>query len=117
MAGCALVRCRLEEDRRFAVHFPCEPVAVAAGDIQVSALQREVRTRLVVEQRGLPARGVMAIFAAGIFGVADELSAVNILMATAALGGRDLEVDVLHGQFQVGRLMAVDTGNGPVRTG
>src|SRR5579862_2456361 len=57
----------------------------------------------------------MAIFAARVFAVARELAPVDILMAPAALCGRNLEVDVFHAHFQVGRLMAIDTGNRPMR--
>ena len=83
-------------------------MAVAAGDFHVTAFEREIRAHLMVKQRRLPSRRMMATVAGGIGAAARELSGMNVLVAAFALLGSGFVNHVLHGDFQVRWLMAID---------
>lgn len=68
----------------------------------------------MIEERGLPLNGVMALLAF-VLALA-ELAGVRILMALVATNGRLGKVYVQHGAFHVGRLVTIDAGHGAVRS-
>lgn len=69
---------------------------------------------VVVEQGGLPLRGVMAIGAARVFAAAGELAGVLIVVALLAFGWGALEIHVAQRGFQVRRAMAGRARDGSV---
>ena len=83
-------------------------VAISAPHRLVRTLERKSGLRFVIEERGLPLVGVVAINTTRILPFPRELSCMRVLMATLTLLGGRLEDNVLHRHFQVGRLVALD---------
>ncbi len=83
-------------------------VAISAPHRLVRTLERESGLRFVIEERGLPLVGVVAVNTTRILPLPRELSCMRVLMATLTLLGGRLEDNVFHRQFQVGRLVALD---------
>lgn len=81
----------------------------------VGALQRERRSLVMIEQRRLPLRAVVARYAIG-YTVLGKLFSMDILVALLALGRRGLEINVGQLGFHVRRLVAIRAGSGPMRT-
>ena len=104
------------EEHRPVLDLACRLVAGNAADVQMSALQWEVRSCFVVEQRRFPLVGVVAPGATRIPALPGELAGVRIFVAALAAHGRGLENDILHRQFQVGRLVAVQAGDSTMST-
>ena len=79
MAFRALLRCRLVEKNLIAGNRPKSLVTKIAFDVSVTALQRELRSLVVIKRRGDPSRHVMAVYAGRFPGFGDdELTAVFI---------------------------------------
>ena len=89
-------------------------VARPAVHLLVRPFQRE-RGVFVIEQRRLPFGRVVALLAARVGAVARKLERVYILMAALAILRRGLEEDMPQRGLAVGRLVAVDAGDGFVR--
>lgn len=81
----------------------------------VGALQRERRSLVMIEQRRLPLRAVVARYAIG-YTVLGKLFSMDILVALLALGRRGLEINVGQLGFHVRRPVAIRAGSGPMRT-
>ena len=77
-------------------------------------LQRELRALVVVKERGLPLRGIVAL-RTGCDSVLFKLMSVNVLVAVFALRRRCLEVHIHQLGLQVGRPVAINAGRRPVR--
>jgi len=92
----------------------CKLVTISAADILVRAAQWKIRSPIVIEKRGFPLYGVVAVGTAGklAFG---KLLAVNVFVAIFALcrGRPEIHVD----QFgpKVRRLVALDASGGAMR--
>ena len=56
----------------------------------------------------------MTLGAIGTPSIRGKLTGVGILVAPRALLGRRPDHDILHRQFEVGRFVAIEAGNGPV---
>ena len=69
----------------------------------------------MIEQRGLPLHAGVA-FGATRNVSRGELLSVNVLVAVLALCRRRLEVHIHELGFKVGRLVAIDTSRGTMRT-
>ena len=114
MTGFAVFRCRLVEQNHRSLNEAVIGVAGGAGDILMSAFEREAGL-LVIEKRGPPLVGVVACFTlAGLF---RELIGVGILMAIAAMDGGFRELDVQHGPLKIGRPVAGGALSGAMRAG
>ena len=111
MTGGAVLRSRLVEEYGFALDHAGQCVAALAAHVAMHPLQRELSALVMIKQRRLPLRAVVAIGASG-HPVFRELLAVDIFMALLALGGRGLEIHVDQPGFQVRWLMAVHAGCG-----
>jgi len=114
MAGGALFGRRLIEQYRLGRDYPGQFVALRAAHILVRSPQREIRPRLMIEQRRLPLDAVMAVRARGNVRLR-ELLAVDIFMAILALDGRSREIHIDQLRFQVGRLVTVHAARRPMR--
>ena len=60
-------------------------------------------------------RAVVATGASGFFPVVDKLSAMGVFVAIIAHRGGGVEVNVAKADFQIWRLVTIDTGDRPVR--
>ena len=94
-----------------AIYRLAQLVAVGASDLFVRALQRE-RCLLMIEERRLPLVAVVA--GRAVAGARSELIGVRILVAFRARSRSGGEIHMDHGQFQLGRLVAIDAGNSAV---
>ena len=91
-------------------------VTRSAAHVLVSASQREVRARFMVEKRRLPLVGVVTLLATRAPSFPGKLVRVDILVASVAAGRRRCEGHVLHRHFEIGWLVAADARDGPVRS-
>lgn len=114
MAGRALLRGRLVEQDLLAVDDPCQRVALRAARFLVRPLERERGALIVIEQRRLPLRAVVARDATGN-SVLRELLPMDIFVAVFALRRRCLEVDICQLRLQVRRLVAIRTSCSAMR--
>ena|ERR1035437_3485685 len=108
---------RLVKQDGVVFHLASELVTVLAGNIHVAPFQREIRASLVVKQGWFPPRRIVATVAAGARAVSDKLSAMRILVTAFTSLGSGVVNHVLHGDFQVRWLMAIDAGHRPVGAG
>ena len=93
MASCALFRCGLVEEHRLPVDELRQLVAVGAAHVLVRPPQRECRLLLMIEERGSPLHGVVAVDAARNLSLG-ELLAVDVFMAIFTLSRRRLEINI-----------------------
>src|SRR5882762_10438354 len=114
MAARALLRLGLIEKDLLALHWTQLFVTTGTGHIAMFALERECRPLVMIEQRRLPFRGVVAIGAGRDLIRLRELLAVHILVALLALFRCLLEVHIDQLGLEVGWLMAIDACHGPV---
>ena len=114
MASRALMWSRLVKQDGIVIHLASQLVTVPAWNIHVAPFQGEIRAGLMVKQRWLPARRVMATFAPGIQSVSGELMPVGILVTTVTFLGSRVVDHVLHGDFQIRWFMAIDARHRPV---
>ena len=114
MASRALMWSRLVKQDGIVIHLASQLVTVPAWNIHVAPFQGEIRAGLMVKQRRLPARRVMATFAPGIQSVSGELMPVGILVTTVTFLGSRVVDHVLHGDFQIRWFMAIDARHRPV---
>src|SRR5258706_2904775 len=114
MAALALLGRVLIEEDRLSLEVAVIFVAPGAWHILVQSLQWKFRAFIVVEKRRFPFRGVVAIHA-GSDPILLELLAVDIVMATLALGRRGGEIRFDQLGLHVGRLMTINASRGPVR--
>lgn len=113
MAGFTFFRCGFVEENRLAGDELRELVTISAANILVRAAQWKIRPPIVIEKRGSPLYGVVAVGAVGDFALG-KLLAVNVLVAIFALRRRCLEIHVDQLSLQVRRLVAVCAGGGAV---
>lgn len=106
----------VEEDRSIS-NLAEKLVAIAARNFHMSALERKIRPRLVIKQGRLPARSIVATVTSGADPVPRKLLSMWIFVATPALLGGGFVVHVLHGHFQVRRLMAFQAIYRPMGAG
>jgi len=90
-------------------------MAALALHVAMDAAQRERGALVVIEQGWLPLGAVMAI-GTGRDRILGELLAVDVLVTVLTLLRRRLEIHMEQVGFQVRRLVAIDTGGGPVRS-
>ena len=117
MAGSTLVGSWFVEEYRIILDLTSELVTATARYIHVRAFEGEVRARLMVKKRGLPACRIMATLAAWIRAAVRELPGMDIFVTAFALPGRGFVDHVLHGDFQIWWLVAIDAGYSAVRAG
>lgn len=110
MAVGTLRRCVLIDHDLFVFHHPGLLVALVAGHIGVSAGKWEVRLGVVVESRGFPSLGVMAVHTMRRTILRYKLSVVCVLVAGLAFLRSALKT-----RFGCGcRFMAVRAGYRPM---
>lgn len=114
MTTLTLLRGRLIEKNFLALNQPDLLVTAIASDIPVKPLQREGRPLVMIEQRWLPLRAVMAVHACR-GSILRELPAMYVLVAILTLGRSSREVSRDQLGLHIGRLVAIDTGSRPVR--
>ena len=114
MARHAILGRGLVEEHGLGVNNFVQFVTVGAFDVLVSAPQGERGPLVVIEQGGLPFRGVVAVGTGGSVRFGDELLPVDVLVAILADGGGCLEIHIHHVGFEVWRFVAIDTGRRPV---
>lgn len=110
MTGLALPGSWLVEDYGLPFYFPLQVVAVATWNIPMSAGKGKRRTFIVIEQRRLPSRRVMAAGAVGGVFARRELAGVRILVTRKALFGSGVEVHVLQTGLLCWRTMTIAAG-------
>lgn len=76
--------------------------------------QREIRSLVVIKERGLPLHAVVTFGAASDFGLRELLS-MNVFVAVLAKRRSRFEINVDEFGLEIGRFMAVDTGRGAMR--
>lgn len=81
----------------------------------MGSAQGELRARLMIEERRLPLRSVVAFNTTGPI-VTGELLSVHVLMAIFALCRRRFEIDIDQFRFQAGRLVTLDAGCDSMRS-
>ena len=81
-------------------------MARGAANVSMCTLQRELRARLMVEQRRFPFGGVVALRAAWVRAVPRKLVCVDVFVAPFAPPRRRFEDYVPHGQLKIRRLVA-----------
>ena len=111
MAGGTVFRSRLVEKYILALDLAGQRVAALAAHIVMHPQQRELSALVMIKQRRLPLRAVVALRAIR-HSVFRELLAVNIFMAFLTPRGCGLEIHVDQPVFQVGWPMAVHAGGG-----
>lgn len=111
MARCAILRSGLVEEYGLSFDQAGQGMAPLTAHVTVHPLQRELSAGVMVEERRLPLRAVVAVGAGG-HAILCELLAVDIFVALLALGRRGLEIHIDQGGFQIGRLVAVHAGGG-----
>lgn len=115
VAGGAIFWCGLIEDDNFVIHGFCQLVALGAPHVLMRTAQRELRARVVIEQRRLPP-GTVVTFNTSSHAVLGELLSVRILVALFALHGRCLEIDIDQLSFQIRGLVALDARRRTMRS-
>lgn len=112
----ALLRCRFVEQHHLCVHRLHQFVATFAAHVAMDALQWKRRPLVVIEQRRLPLRAVVAVRARrNVIRRPGKLRTVHVLVALFTLERRALEVHILEVGTHIRRLVAVDAGHSPVR--
>ena len=81
----------------------------------MSAAQRELRSLLMVEERGLPFCAVVALCAAGNIGFC-ELLAMDVFVAVFALSRSRFEIHVDQLRLEIRRLVAIHASCGAMRS-
>lgn len=114
MTTLTLLRGGLIEKDFLALDQPDLFVTAIASDIPVKPLQREGGPLVMIEQRWLPLRAVMAVHACR-GSILRELPAMCVLVAILTLGRSSREVSRDQLGLHIGRLVAIDTGSRPVR--
>ena len=114
MAGFALTRGGLVEQDFFAIQFAGQLMTGLAPHISMYTLEGEIGAVVVVKQRRLPLRTVVAVGAGCHSSRIRELPAVNFFVAILTLNGGRLEVRLGQPGTQICRLVAIDAGGGPV---
>ena len=114
VARLALSRCGLIEDYALPTYIAFQFVTVAAWDVTVRTRKRERRAFVVIEQRRLPSRRVMATGAIGSVSTSSKLTSVRVLMAGKALLRSFVEVHILQAGLLRWRTMAVAARHAPV---
>ena len=104
---------RFVKEHQIAFYRFFESVAGRAGNILMTALERK-RCLLMIKQRGPPFNVVVA--GSAIAGPGPELIRMRVIMALGARNRCMREIDVLHRQLQIGRLVAFCAGDGAMRT-
>ena len=105
----AVLGSRLVEQNRLGRNNPGRLVTLGAAHILMSAPQRERRPLLMVKQRRLPLRAVVALGAMRNIRNC-KLLPMDVVMAVFAGGRRRFEVDVDQPGFEIRRFVAVFAG-------
>ena len=92
MAFRALQRRRLVEKNLFAGNLSHSLVTKSTFDIGVPALERELRSLIVIKGRRHPSRHIVTIGARRLSGLCDKLAAVWVHVAFLALLGCSLKL-------------------------
>jgi len=115
MARRAVLWRRFVEEDRFVGDDFVQFVTISTLDVLVCATQGERGSLVVIEQRGLPFRAVVAVGAGGCFPFGKLLS-VDVLMALLALHRGSLEIHIDQLGFEVWRFVTVDARRRPMRS-
>ena len=111
------LRGRQIEQHLLAIDLLEKLMTARAGHVAVFALESEGGSLIVIEGRRLPLSGIVAVRALRdlVREELGELTRVHVFVALLAFLGSFFEIHVGQPRFQVGRLMAVDTGHGAMR--
>ncbi len=109
MARGAILGRRLVEEHGLASDKLRRLVTFRAADVLMSPAQWELRSPLMIEERGLPFHAVVTFNTSGDSRLR-ELLPVHVFVALLANGRRGFEVRVDQLGFEVGRFVAIDAG-------
>ena len=115
VTGSAFLRRRLVEEHGLARDDLRRLVTLRTPDVLMGPAQRELRPRLMVEERRLPLHAVVTFNTARHFRLG-ELLPVDVLVAVLASRRRRLEIHVDQPGFEVGRPVAIDASGRTVRS-
>ena len=114
MACGTVFGCGLVEQNRFLIHRPHEFVTRFTAHVAMCTLQREGRSRVVIERRRFPLEAVVTVRARRVLAFR-KLPPVRILVTPFTGRGRCFEICVNQLGAHILWLVAIDTGCGAVR--
>jgi len=114
MAGGTFFPRRLVEQHHLPLNDLGQLVTLAAANVLVRPGQWKCCPAIMIEERGFPLHGVVAIGAVSDLPVG-KLFSVNIFVAILTLRRRGLKIHIEKGSLHVGRFVTVDACGRPMR--